>query len=308
MPRAYLTVTIDTECDKAPRWLVRKPLGFVGVTTGVRERLEPLFASFGAKGTYLVSGEVLRDAASVEVLARSSGDLGTHLHAETVDPGAFVPDITAAFQRDLPEPEERAKLVTLTSWFGDAFGRAPTSFRAGRFGVGKHSLRILSDLGYTVESSVTPDMDWASAGAPGLAFHGAPTQPYHPAWDAPGTPGNCPLWEVPVTIRKRWINDLPWVGSRVDPRWLRPTHASGDSLARLARDEISAHLASGSRRPPVLTCMFHNVEIVEGLSPYARSRGEAHRILGALAGLLAFSAREDVAVVGLSDLPEILES
>lgn len=308
MPRAYLTVTIDTECDKAPRWLVRKPLAFVGVTTGVRERLEPLFASFGAKGTYLVSGEVLRDPASVEVLARSSGDLGTHLHAETVEPGAFVPDVTAAFQRDLPEPEERAKLETLTSWFDDAFGRAPRSFRAGRFGVGKHSLRILADLGYTVESSVTPDMDWASAGAPGLAFHGAPTQPYHPAWDAPGTPGNCPLWEAPITIRKYWANSLPWVGSRVDPRWLRPTHASADALARLARDEISAHLASGSRRPPVLTCMFHNVEILPGTSPYAETEGQALAILRRLRALLSFAEREGIAVIGLADVPEVLEA
>ena len=36
------------------------------------------------------------------------------------------------------------------------FGHAPASFRAGRFGIGPRSIGILDDLGYAVESSVTP--------------------------------------------------------------------------------------------------------------------------------------------------------
>ncbi|HRH00521.1 MAG TPA: hypothetical protein PLR99_29955 [Polyangiaceae bacterium] len=310
MPRAYLTVTIDTECDKGPGWRVEKPAAFAGVTDGVARRLEPLFRSLGAKGTYLVSGEVLEDPASVEVLLGARADLGAHLHGETVAPDAHLPDVTAQFQRDYPEALERAKLTTLTARFAEVFGRAPRSFRAGRFGVGRHTLRILSDLGYAVESSVTPHVDWASSGAPGLAFPDAPTQPYHPAWDEPGRPGECPLWEVPVTIRRRWLNAVPVLGPRVEPRWLRPTHMTGRALVRLAEDEVrdasGRAVASGSPRPPVLTCMFHNVEIVPGKSPYAASEGAARRILGSLAELLAFARREDIRVVGLSDLPEVL--
>lgn len=304
MPRAYLTVTIDTECDKGRGWRVEKPLAFRGVTCGVRERLEPLFSSLGAKGSYLISGEVLDDEASVEVLRRTKADLGAHLHGETVAPDAFVPDVTSVFQRDYPEELERAKLSTLTRSFSRVFGRAPTAFRAGRFGVGPSTLGILSDLGYSVESSVTPHMDWADVGAKGLAFLDSPTQPYHPDWQRPGIPGDCPLWEVPITIRKGWKNRLPLVGSRIDPRWLRPTRASGRDLVRLAEEEIRE--ASKGPGPPVLTCMFHNVEIVEGKSPYAETEDAARRILGALAELLVFARREDVAVIGLSDLPEVL--
>jgi len=304
VPRAYLTVTIDTECDKGKGWRVEKPLAFRGVTCGVHERLEPLFASYGAKGTYLVSGEVLDDPASVDILRRTNADLGTHLHGETVPPDAFVPDVTEAFQRDYSEAIERAKLTNLTRSFRAAFGRAPTSFRAGRFGVGQASLSILASLGYEVESSVTPHMDWSGVGAKGLTFMDAPTQPYHPDWHSPGIRGDCPLWEVPVTIRKGWKNRVPFLRSRVDPRWLRPTRASGAALVALAREEILE--ASRGRSPPVLTCMFHNVEIVEGKSPYSATPAEAHRILGALAELLAFARREDVAVIGLSDVPAVL--
>lgn len=314
VPRAFLTVTIDTECDKGAGWRVEKPFGFRGVTVGVKERLEPLFASTGAKGTYLVSGEVMDDPASVEVLAVAKADLGSHLHGETVPPDAHVPDVTNAFQRDYPEPIERAKLTNLTAQFTRVFGRAPTTFRAGRFGVGPASLRILHDLGYRVESSVTPHMDWAQAGAKGLAFLEAPSQPYHPRWDDAGKVGDCPLWEVPITIRKSWKNSLPVIGNRIDPRWLRPTRASGAELVALAKDEIAHAAATASatstspRAPCVLTCMFHNVEIVEGKSPYAKTEAEARRILGSLAELLAFARREDIRVIGLSDVPEILAS
>lgn len=281
-------------------------MAFAGVTDGVAQRLEPLFATTGGKGTYLLSGEVLDDPASLEVFRRAKADLGTHLHGETVPPGAHVPDVTSALQRDYPEEIERKKLEELTARFTRAFDRAPTAFRAGRFGVGNHTLRILSDLGYAVESSVTPHMDWTRNGAPGLSFLSSPSQPFHPRWDEPGLPGDCPLWEVPVTIRKRRVNHVPWLGSRIDPRWLRPTRASGASLVALARDEIEDALERDPRRPPVLTCMFHNVEVVPGKSPYAADEGSARRILGALAELLLFARREDIRVVGLSDVPEVL--
>src|SRR5579871_3010745 len=98
--RAYLCVSIDTECDKGKAWRVQKPLSFIGVTEGVKGRLQPLFASFGAKPTYLVSPEVMRDEASVEVLRSVSAhaELGTHLHGEYAEPGITDPDVTLAFQ------------------------------------------------------------------------------------------------------------------------------------------------------------------------------------------------------------------
>ena len=79
------------------------------------------------------------------------------------------PEVTDAFQRDYPPDVEAAKLRDLTELFSRTFGRSPTSFRAGRFGIGPHSIPILEELGYLVESSVTPHMDWAANGAPGLA-------------------------------------------------------------------------------------------------------------------------------------------
>lgn len=306
--RAYLCVSIDTECDKGKGWLSKKPMAFEGVYEGVMNRLQPLFAEMGAKPTYLLSPEVLRDPRAVDDLRSlgSSCELGTHLHGEYAEPGAFEPDRTSEFQRDYEPEIERQKLTYLTDLFIRAFGYQPVSFRAGRFGIGSASIGILESLGYAVESSVTPYMDWSSAGAEGLAFMRAPTQPYRPDAEDPGREGFSNILEVPVTIRRRLVNALPFVGSLVDPLWLRPTRTSAEQLRRIAEDEIAEARRRAPARPAILNAMFHNVEICAGTSPYAASEGEARGILDRLRALLDFARSEAIPVVGLGDVPEIL--
>jgi hypothetical protein len=304
--RALLCVSIDCECDKGPAWRTRRPLTFQGVHQGIAKRLQSLFRRSGAKATYLLSPELLRDAACVECLASLDGcELGTHLHGEMAEPGAFEPEVTAAVQRDYPPEVERAKLTWLTNAFRSAFGRAPHSFRAGRFGIGESTIPILDQLGYTVDSSVTPHVDW-SAVSPGLSFVGSPTQPYHPDLRQPARPGTGRLLEIPVTIRPRALSRIPLIGRHVEPRWLRPTRSAGDVLIAIARETLEAELTARPEEPVVLNAMFHNVEVVAGTSPYADTEGEAQRILDSLGALLEFARHENIPCVGLSDVAALL--
>ncbi|HEY8091282.1 MAG TPA: hypothetical protein VIF09_25640 [Polyangiaceae bacterium] len=308
MPRApaFLCVTIDCECDKGPGWRTRRPLAFSGVHVGIVERLHPLFQRLGAKPTYMLSPELLRDDACVERLGALDGcELATHLHWEMAEPGAHEPEETTAVQRDYPEDAERAKLEWLTGAFRSAFGRAPASFRAGRFGIGTHSVPILESLGYAVESSVTPHMDWSHVSR-GLAFADAPTQPYHPDPRDPGRTGTSTLLEVPVTIRPRALGRVPFVGKLLEPRWLRPTRTSGADLVALARETVDAERSARPDRAVVLNAMFHNVEVVAGTSPYASTDDEARRIVERLATLLEATQRDGIRCVGLSDVPGLL--
>jgi hypothetical protein len=305
----FLCVSIDCECDKGPAWRCQKPLAFGGIRTGIQDRLQPVFRHFHAKPTYLFSPEVLRDAACVETLTTLEGDaeFGAHLHGEFAEPGAFEPDVTSTFQRDYDPETERAKLRYLTGLFRSVFGRSPLSFRAGRFGIGPLTLKFLRDLGYGVDSSVTPHMDWARAGAPGLCFRGAPTQPYWPKLSSPAVPDTAvgDIFEVPVTIRPSRLSNFPVIGRWIEPRWLRPTRASAARLIDVAKEEIMNAQAFDIGRPTVLNCMFHNVEVVPGASPYAASEAEAKAILDRLVGLLAFAQSENIGVIGLSDVPEL---
>lgn len=304
----FACISIDCECDKGAGWRSQSPLSFVGITDGIARRLAPLFARHGARPTYLVSPEVLRDDAAVEVLRaqRHAAELGTHLHGEYAEPGAFEPELTRVFQRDYPEDIERAKLAWLTRRFRSAFDRAPRSFRAGRFGIGVHTISVLESLEYEVESSVTPFQDWSSAGARGLDFREAPSQPYRPAKASPGVPGDSRLWEIPVTIRPGPWSRLPVIGRYARGRWLRPTWGTAAQLIDVARAEIRDARRRRPDRPVVLNAMFHNVEVIPAASPYARTEAEAQAILGRLAALLDFAASERIRVVGLADIPGLL--
>ena len=307
---AYLCISIDCECDKGRGWRTQKPLAFRGIVQGVQDRLQPLFRRFRAKPTYLLSPEVVRDAQARETLANLDGDaeLGTHLHGEFAEPGAVEPDVTSVFQCHYDRETERQKLRYLTDLFRSSFGRPPRSFRAGRFGIGRHSLGLLQDLGYTVDSSVTPNMDWRRAGAPEASFRRASTQPYWPVLDDPerAAPHAGRLLEVPITIRPSLFAWIPVIGRWAEPRWLRPTRGSVTRLVEVAREEIRH--ASSSGRPIVLNCMFHNVEIVPGASPYAKNEAEADAIMNRLAGLLAFAEREGIHSLGLGDVAELFTS
>jgi hypothetical protein len=309
-PPALMCVSIDCERDKGARWRVRRPAAFAGVHEGIARRLHPLFRAYGVTPTYLLSPEVLRDAASVDCLARLPGrlELGTHLHAEYVGPDADDEAESTVFQAALPPAIERAKLRALTNLFVERFQRRPRSFRAGRFGIGPASLSILADLGYQVDSSVTPLLDWSRTGAGGPSFRDAPLVPYRPDPARPARrarAGEGSLWEVPVTIRAGWWQRLPAFGRRLPHRWLRPTWGTSRGLVALAR-RVLQEGAERAERPIVLNVMFHNIEVIAGASPYARDERQADAILERLASLLAFTREAGVRSVGLGDLPELL--
>ncbi len=313
--RPVLCVTIDCERDKGPSWRVRRPATFHGIHEGLGARLAPLFRQYGVKPTYLLSPEVMRDDAAATCIAQAArgAELGTHLHAEYVGPDLDEEAESSTFQAALAPAVERAKIEALTSLFVHTFGTRPRSFRAGRFGIGDASLGILADLGYTVDSSVTPFVDWSGAGPGAPNFRQAPFIPYHPDPHAPAVAGNGPVWEIPVTIRPRFAHRLPimsrFLARRLRPRWLRPSWGSAAALIDLARDvwnEEPARPGAARVAPPIWNVMFHNVEVVAGASPYSATEDKAQAILRRLAQLLGFARAAGARSVGLADLPGLL--
>jgi len=310
--RAYLCVSIDTECDKGKGWRSQRPLSFAGISHGVVDVLQPLFRQYSAKPTYLLSPEVIRDSQSADALRslRSHAELGTHLHGEYAEPNAFEPDVTSALQRDYPPAIEQEKLAYLTDLFVRAFDAQPRSFRAGRFGIGPNSLQFLEQLNYAVDSSVTPHVHWASVGTPQLDFTRAPEQPYHPNRASPDAPGTASILEVPVTIQRHRASRIPLIGQLVDkamrPRWLRPTWSSGRELVAIAQDAIASATRMAPHAPVILNAMFHNVEVIANASPYAANENQASTIVRRLGVLLNFAQRHAIPVIGLGDVPEVL--
>ncbi|APS00111.1 hypothetical protein [Pajaroellobacter abortibovis] len=310
----FLCISIDCECDKGLRWQVQKPISFRGIWEGIQSSLQPLFEHYRAKPTYLLSPEVIQDEQSAEMLMSlgKRAELGTHLHGEWLDPNAFEPNETDTLQCEYTPEEEYLKLEGLTSLFSSTFSYRPTSFRAGRFGIGKHSLGFLERLGYMVDSSVTPFLDWSSIG--GRTFKNAPTQPYYPSYQSPdhallAPQGEASILEVPVTILPHPLMHIPWLGSilesRLRARWLRPTWSSIRGLAHLAQDVIRRNQTLVPLRPIVLNAMFHNVEVVPGASPYAQNKREAKAVLRRLEELIRFASYQQIPMIGLTDVREL---
>ncbi|RED47060.1 hypothetical protein DFQ10_101839 [Winogradskyella eximia] len=318
----YLSITIDTECDKGAKWKVKQPMSFHNMYNGVVNRLQPLFDKYNVKATYLLSPEIIRDERSVEILKKfdSKVELGTHLHAEFIEPQAnFTSDTTKEFQSNFDPEIEKAKLVNLTNLFIETFGYRPLSFRAGRFGISKYSLKFLQDLGYLVDSSVTPDFTIKNKESKQVInFFGAPYQPYFPSEKDFRRHGKLSILQVPVTVvHKRVLNVPLWIkrGIMVDksyqhiifnyltqfskPRWLRPTYADIDQMKSITNDMVKQ--AKGS---DVFLCMmFHSNEFEVGMSPYSLNEAAVDKILDRLDAYLSWvTSKDNFSSLGLSEI------
>ena len=282
-----LLVTIDTEVDKDARWRIANPVSFRSIVDAVPNVFEPLFTRHGVRPTYFLSPEVIENEACAGVLA-GLGDrveLATHLHAEFVAPDRrlFVETMAGepadAIQKQYSRAVEAAKLATLTDMFRTTFGRAPMAFRAGRYGASEHTFEILAQLGYRVDSSVTPGLHWKYAEGE-LDYRAWRPEP---RW-IDTRAGR--LLELPLSIQPRWplgmtaARFLPSI-ARVVPRvlgdsraftWLRPSWLSGTDL-------ISYVERSDER---ILVLMLHSIEGVAGASPYAATNDDVRRIMSAM--------------------------
>lgn len=330
MPRSTnpvsLVVSIDTECDKGPAWRVRRPLSFENVVDGIPSRLQRVFDAYDIKATYLLSPEVLKHEESVAVMKGLGGraEIGTHLHSEFIDPSG-EPDCvqTQSFLGDYPANIQYEKLKNLTELFIARFGTRPTSFRAGRFGLSPLTLRFLEQLGYLVDSSVTPYMWWWRSRGVGVNYLGAPAQPYHPAVNDFRKPGSMTILEVPVTLSNPFWERWPaeWL-RRIDPinrwqtvainalfkrrlkcAWLRPTYSSAAQMLTLVDRLVDA--TRMDNEPPVLCMMFHSNEATAGMSPYHASDADVAGFLNELSGFLdGLRQRYVLKSVGLTDLAD----
>lgn len=321
-------VTIDTECDKSAGWKVQQPLSYQNITDGVGRYLQPLFERYQVKPTYLLSPEIMMHASTAAYFKTLTGkaELGTHLHSEFIEPDASLgTDNTNLFQFELDPETEYQKLENLTNFFRTTFGYNPLSFRAGRFGLSRHTLGILEKLGYKTDSSVTPDTWWMLNRHKGVSFLGAPYQPYFPDEKDFRKKGRLKILEVPVTTLntkltgwpaglKRLINpenkiQRNIISRLVNPpenlRWFRPTFSSAAEMLQIAG--LSDKLATGGNQPAVLCMMFHSNEYTLKTSPYSQSETALNALKEKLEGILEGCKKEGFVPATLSKVTSLFK-
>jgi hypothetical protein len=301
VPETLVIVSVDTEPDN---WV---PTREEETLENIRElpRFQTHCDALGVPVTYFTAYPVAATPWSAGVLrdlASGRAEVAAHLHPWDTPPidEPFVPRNTMLCNLDIGL--QRAKLASLTHAIEAAVGVRPTSFRAGRFGLGRETTQVLIEQGYRADSSVTPWVSWERMDA-GPNYVGAPLGPYtldgttHPREAVIGGQ----LIEVPVSsgylrwpfnrahqmrevLSSGWRRSLPLAGiaSRLGLARriiLSPETDSTRDMLRLARLLVAHDV-------PHLSVFLHSPSLRPGLSPFARTWSEVARLYRSLAELV----------------------
>lgn len=252
-------------------------------------RVQEIFDEYGITPVYVIDFPVAshpngyRPLQDIHAAGRCL--IGTHLHPWVNPP--FEEPVTRynSFPGNLSRALEATKLQILGDSIEEHFGSRPTIYKAGRYGIGPHTMEILEDQGYEVDLSVCPCMDYSAEGGPDFSRGSA-----WPYWFG----GRRQLLELPLTVGyagllRRWGRmvhglaahpALVWlhtVGvlarlSIVDKIWLSPEgylSAEHVKLVRALHDD-------GLR---IFSFSFHSPSVEPGHTPYVRSQGELESFL-----------------------------
>ncbi len=313
--RLFFTVTIDTEIDKSPSWRVPDQKSFRSVVEGVPRLLTPLFDRHEARPTYLLSPEVIADEESASVLKETNDrELGTHLHGDVIEPNRRIQEIRNSniceMQCSYPREIELGKLKTLTELYSSTFNRPPLSFRAGRWGAGGNTIGCLKELGYKVDSSVSPGVCWDyPEGRADYRMVG--NQPYMASLDDITRPGDSEILEVPTSI----------VGSSARPMLVNSPIGNNQSMLRLLNRAFPLSWVSPVAHPTprilhaidrivkqnrgkdcVMVCMtFHSVDIIPRASPAAKDEKAGRLMLERIENALSYAKKRGFEFITLSE-------
>jgi hypothetical protein len=321
-------ITVDVEADGA--WSYDSIRQVTVENLQRLPRFQELCDRFGMKPTYLCTWEVAKHhdfRAMVEWQRQGRAEIGAHLHPWTNPPfstaGArdFDPAEYPAYPLELSLDHFHAKMARLTELIAERSGRAPTSYRAGRWGMAAAHVPILVELGYIVDCSVTPLVNRQrnpGIRVPGPDYRTAPVVPYRLSPHDLCTPGTSALLEVPMTIvqprallrrsllarngydllKKMRASGVLHRLVGTEPTWLRPYPRNS---AKMLREVLAV---ATEMRLPVVEMMLHSSELLPGASESYATEVEVERQLAMVEDTFAAMRARAIEGVTLSDFAQ----
>jgi hypothetical protein len=226
-----------------------------------------------------------------ELLASRTIAVGAHLHPWVTPPFEEPLGSATSYAGNLAPGLEAAKLAALGERIGEALGRRPRVYKAGRYGLGPATAGTLDRLGYRIDLSGYPRRDLRGDGGPdyrtmpdrpflfgpGLRLLELPMSCGHVGRLA-GLPGAARLLDRPRLARLRVGGALARTGL-LERVTLTPEGFTLAEQARLAR----ALLARGHR---LLCLSLHSPSLAPGNTPYAPDAAACSALLDRLEGVL----------------------
>lgn len=266
------------------------------------------FAAAGVKPVYVTDYPVIDSDAAADMMGRwladGAADIGAHLHPWVNPPHVERVSARNSYVGFLPEETERAKLEALCRRIASRFGTRPIAYRAGRYGVGPNSARLLEEAGFRLDSSVRSRFDYSHQFGPD--FQGLPQNPY---WAGPARS----LMELPLSTA--FTGFMRSAGERL----YGATRALGPMAGAMARtrllsrvpltpegvpvaDAIAAIDALIEEGVRVLNFSFHSPTLEPGHTPYVRTERDRTAFYAWWDAVLAHLARRDVNAATLAQL------
>lgn len=307
----YFIITIDTEGDSL--WEVGDK---IPTTENVNyiPRFQELCEKYNFIPTWLANYEMLMDDTFVSYmqgcLAKGTCEVGTHLHAWNNPPEYTLKKsntLNHPFLIQYPPEVMKSKLYSLTELCKKKLGILPTSHRAGRWVTNEEYLQILEELGYTVDCSITPHINWKTA------VHDDNAVDYRNEYEGQHIiklKNNKTILEVPMTIKIlhpiRCFNSNITVKTRIRyllesilgvPCWLRPSVSSLREMKKIVKKSIK-------NDEDYVMFMIHSSELMPGGSPYYKNEIDVEKLYDNLDSLFAFLQSENYKGIALSAFAE----
>ncbi len=296
-----LVVVVDTEAEFD--WEAHRPRRAMGVTSvKCQDKAQRIFERYDIRPTFVLDYPVSSTPDGYEFIRNlhRSGACEIGAHLQPWDNPPLIEQITDenSYPGNLPSELEREKLVWLTRSIEENVGIRPRIYKAGRYGVGRATARILAELGYEIDVSVVPGTDLTCKFGPDFSHCRA-----RPYWF-----GKDPaLLEIPLSIGytgllantgpvayKLTMNErlkalhVPGILARlrlVERITLTPEGISFEEQRRLTR----ALLRKGHR---VFSFTYHSPSLAPGNTPYVRSEADLRAFLQRIEQYLKFFTEE----------------
>ncbi|MEM8885585.1 MAG: polysaccharide deacetylase family protein [Planctomycetota bacterium] len=252
-------------------------------------RAQEVFDAYGIKPCYVIDWPVVDQEMGHTALRAIHADgrceIGAHLHPWVSPPHDEEVCRRHSFPGNLPRALEARKIELLRDRIEEVFGDRPTTYKAGRYGVGPHTATTLEQLGFDVDLSVEPDFDYSHEQGPDFRGY-----PYGPYWFGRQRRMLC----VPATSAL-----AGFVGPLRDPAYrlanwgpFRKLRAPG-ILSRLGvadrlhlsnegfsvADNVKLTRWLYARGERVFAYSFHSPSVVPGHTPYVRNEAELSAFL-----------------------------
>lgn len=265
------------------------------------------FADRGVPLTCMVDHPIATDPRSVDILAQVLADgrstIGAQLHAWVTPPYDEALTSANSYPGNLPRAVEAAKIEAMTQAIRIAFGRSPLVYRAGRYGIGPATMRLLAERGYRIDSSVRAAYDYSADGGPDFSAIG-------PAAYRDGAVIELPLTTVFTGAARKGGAGLHALLGKL-PRG-RGLFARAGLLSRIAltpedmplADALTAIDVAVGEGVRLLALSFHSPSLVPGHTPYVRDAADRRAFDHWWAAVLDRFDRLGIAAASISDILE----